>query len=612
MLIYLFLALVFIYKQKNSKLVIYSFMLLGIFAIALSFFAEYNFSSFSRLLVFISLLISVLSYAVSLQRLTREINIYLLLSPAMLMILSFFFYNSIEMLFYALFTLFTFTFLLLYHKMQSSLKNTLRINSLLYLFALPIVILLFLVFPRISYKNASYGFKGEAAKRTGHDGTMYIDAKSLLVPSSKLVMEVSFKKNVPAQSFLYFRGSTLYIDKGDQWIATERKTISYPKVRNALNIVEYNIKLYPHQKRWLYMLDLPLGLIKDASIDKDYITLSKRPLMDIYQYNGRSALNYLSVKEPLKSLNIALKVDINRDPKIYNQLKNTIDINAKDEIKAQKLLDFFKQKDLSYSLKPEPIDLSHPIDSFLLDSKVGYCVHFASSFASSARLLGIPSRIVTGYKADRSNAINNYLLVRESDAHAWVELYLENKGWVRFEPTATATRIIAPQNRDLSNSYTQAYLKTSTVSDILKQININYLYTRYLINNWILQYDRNKQVRLVKKLLSDSIFLLKFLIAILAIVLISAGLFFFFQKSSCNDAYLCEMQVLLKLLKKEGFVKNSTQTMSDFLSSIDNSKQAYKILKEINDLYHRGRYAKSNSNTLAMLKTKINEFKKSL
>ena len=182
MLIYLSLALIFIIKKKDSKIVMISFAVLGIIAIALSFMSEYNFSNFSRLLVFISLLIALLSWAVVLQRLTRQINFYLTISPAMLMILSFFFYNSIGMLFYALFTLFTFTLLLLYERMQSSISNALRINALLYLFSLPIVLLLFITFPRISYKNAKFGFKAEQIKRTGHDGTMYLDSKSLLVP----------------------------------------------------------------------------------------------------------------------------------------------------------------------------------------------------------------------------------------------------------------------------------------------------------------------------------------------------------------------------------------------------------------------------------------------
>lgn len=150
MLVYLFLALVFIIKKKSSTAVLIGFSLLGLIAIALSFFAEYNFSNFSRLIVFVSVISSILIFAVVLQRLTRTINFYLLISPALLMVLSFFFFNSIPMLFYALFTLFSFTFIILYARMQSSLGNVLRINGLLYLFSLPIVVLLFISFPRIS------------------------------------------------------------------------------------------------------------------------------------------------------------------------------------------------------------------------------------------------------------------------------------------------------------------------------------------------------------------------------------------------------------------------------------------------------------------------------
>lgn len=585
-------------------------MFLGLISISISFFSEYNFSSFSKLLVFISLLISILTYAVILQRLTRQINIYLLLSPSMLMILSFFFYNNIEMLGYALFTLFSFSFLLLYDKMQGSFKDVLRINILLYLFSLPIVALLFLVFPRISYKDASFGFKGEDIKRTGHDGTMFIDSKALLIPSSRLVMEVSFKKEVPPANSLYFRGSTLYTDKGNQWIGEKIKKVRYPRLKAAQNIIEYNIKLYPHQQHWLYMLDLPLVSLKDAHIDADYISLSKLPLFEIFQYSGKSALNYISLDSSKTSLQKALLVDKNRDPRTSKKLLEEININQKDSIKAQELLQYFRKADLSYSLRPKEIDLKHPLDSFLLDSKVGYCVHFASSFATSARLLGIPSRIITGYKADRSNAINNYLLVREADAHAWVELYLQGSGWVRFEPTSTASRILAPNDRSLSNSYTSTAFKNSALANFLKQVNIHYLYTRYLINTWVLQYDRNKQVSILKKILSDSFFLFKLLGSFLVFVLLCIFLFISFTKGRNEDRYVHELKDIIKFLKKKGFERKQGENISQFFMRLEGKIKNYGKLQELNDLYHLGRYAKTSDKTFILFKERIRAFKK--
>ena len=613
MLVYTFLALFFIIKKKDSKAVIISFSVLGIIAIGLSFFAEYNFSNFSRLLVFVSVIISLLMYAVILQRLTRTVNTYLIISPALLMILSFFFFNSIPMLFYALFALFSFTFFILYQRMQSSIKSVLRINGMLYLFSLPIVVLLFLTFPRISYKNARFGFTAEEIKRTGHDGTMHLDSNALLVPSPKMVMEVTFAKEIPSNHVLYFRGSVLYTDRGTRWTQDRRVTATKTVPLKVNNIIDYTVKLYPHSKQWIYMLDIPLLNPTNSVMDRDFITRSHQSIINTYTYTGRSALEYVLPKEDPQVLQKALHFDKDRDSRIYKELRERIDINTDDESKANKLVAFFSSLDLSYSLKPKKMDLTHPIDSFAYDSKVGYCVHFASAFALSARMIGIPSRIVTGYKADRSNAINNYLLVKEADAHAWVELYLQEKGWVRFEPTLTARRILAPDNSELSNTYTNSSLQLSTMQKLFKQANIYYMYTRYVINTWIIQYSRIKQMALLKKLVTNTIFLLQFLASIIGIILLSILAFILLQKKGCSDPLMCEMKKLLKLLRKEGFEKKRSETMYDFLVRVQMKEQLLVPVKEISELYHRYKYGKTQQkDLLAQLSAKILILKKSL
>jgi transglutaminase-like putative cysteine protease len=611
MLVYLLLALLFILKKKSSKAVLLAFGLLGPLAIAASFFADYNFTNFSRLLVFVSVILSLLIYALVLQRLTRSINFYLLISPALLMVLSFFFYNSIGMLFYALFTLFCFTFLLLYARMKSALANVLRINTLLYLFSLPLVVLLFLSFPRISYKNASFGFKAEIGKRTGHDGTMYLDSNALLVPSPKLVMEVSFDIEVPPDRTLYFRGSTLYVDKGTQW---ERGELQRAKseVTGSGKIVNYSVKLYPHHKRWLYMLDVPLLRVDKSRIDQDFITLFDKPLEEIIYYEGRSALNFSLFQEPSTLHKDALSVDTARDNRSYEALQKAVDPQAKDEVKAAQLMQFFSSLNLSYSLKPKETDLAHPVDSFLFDSKVGYCVHFAAAFANSARMVGLPSRIVTGYKADRANSINNYLLVKESDAHAWVELYLNGKGWTRFEPTASAKQILSVDNTADSGGYSPASTTDSTLQKLFKQANIYYMYSRYIINAWVLNYTRSKQMALLDELLNNTLFLLKFVATIAGLVLVSVMLFVVLHRREYGDPLVREMQVLMRILKKEGFVRASGETMSDFLQRVAASQSRYSALLAISALYHQQRYGNKEEPASKKLRAAILAFKKSL
>ncbi len=611
MLAYLLLALVFIIKKKSSKSVLVAFGLLGFLAIAGSFFADYNISNFSRLLLFVSVILSLLVYALVLQRLTRSINFYILISPALLMVLSFFFYNSIGMLFYALFTLFCFTFLLLYARMKSSFVNALRINALLFLFSLPIVVLLFLSFPRISYKNASFGFKAELEKRTGHDGTMYLDSKALLVPSSKLVMEVSFGKDVPPDNTLYFRGSTLYVDKGTRWERGERKRAKTEAVELDKR-VDYSVKLYAHHKRWLYMLDIPLLSPDNSRIGQDFITLRDKPVEEIYSYEGRSALEYKLMQESSSLHENTLYVDIERDKRSYEALKKAVDLQAKDEEKALQLLQFFSSLNLSYSLKPKEIDLAHPVDSFLFDSKVGYCVHFAAAFANSARMLGLPSRIVTGYKADRVNSINNYLIVRESDAHAWVELYLSGKGWTRFEPTSTAKQILSPDSTAPVGGNSAASTDASKLQKLFKLANIYYLYSRYVINTWVLNYSRSKQIALLNELLNNTLFLLKFVAAIAGFVLVSVLLFVLLQRQQHADPLLREMQNLMKILKKEGFVRAFGETMFDFLRRVAKSQSRYSGLAAISAIYHQQRYGNKEEQATKRLRAAILAFKKSL
>lgn len=612
MVIYLLISLFFMGKPQGKKSIM-GFMLLGLLAIFLSFFDQYNLSSLSRLLIFVSLILSLLVHAVILQRLTQEINLYLKISPALLMVLSFFYFNSISMLFYALFALFSFTFLILQYAMQSrDLGQLLRINVMLYLLSLPMVVFLFIVFPRISYKDASFGFQGESTKRSGHDGTMYLDSNALLVPSKKLVMEVSFKERIPADSLLYFRGSVLYEDRGDQWVEGEKATFTNPYPAKSDNSIEYRIKLYPHEQDWLYLLDLPLGYPKDAKGDTNYITHANKPITEIYQYDARSALRYISLPLQADVLSKASKVDIQKGPKVYQELKNKIDFNAPSPLKATALVNYFRSKELAYSLKPEAIDLNRPLDSFLLEGKTGYCVHFAASFATAARMIGIPSRIVTGYKASRKNGIENYLIVTQADAHAWVELYLDKQGWVRFEPTATASRVINVSNETLSNTYTQAYLQQSWWQKSFEQLNLYYLYTRHVISTWILQYDRFKQTKLLETLLSNTFALIKFVGALIGLALVSYFLFYVMQRSRPKDPLIKQMQVLIKLLNKEGFVMHKGENIESFLKRVKVCDEKYTLLGSISANYHQARYAKESNGAIEAIQSEIKSLKKRL
>jgi len=608
-LLYVILSMFVLIVNKNiSKVLIYFWMLLGLAVVGFSFIGEFNYVGLSRLKIFVSLLISLLIYAVMLQRLTREINVYILVSPGLLLILSFFFFNSITMLFYALSVLFIFVLLLLWKRMESPLTEAFKMSLTLFSMALPMVVILFLVFPRISFEKSNFGFKGEHNARMGHDGTMHLGSEALLVPSKKVVMEVLFDEMIPPDETLYFRGSVLYRDNIDHWrsrIYMKKSSALTPTI-NPKTEVSYHITLYPHWKKWIYMLDLPLDHPKKSKINSGFIVTYEKNIDEVLRYDGRSALQYrtpLVLEKGERS--DALYVDRKRYPLSAMAADKIIRENRGERERASAIITLFKDQNLTYSLRPKPMNMEHLSDAFLFESKVGYCVHFAATFATMARLSHIPARIVTGYKASRKNSVQNYLIVREEDAHAWVELYFEDAGWVRFETTATASHVIYDDQTGgvVDNS-------TEEKNAVVQTVKLYFMYAKHMIESWILEYSRYKQMTLLKKLLEDTLFLMQFLGAFVMLVALSIAGFTLLQREQCQDDALCAMRPLLKKLAKKGLHKRSSETMEAFLKRSLALFPKVLELERINTLYHHIRYAdQKDKATLSELRETIGDIK---
>ena len=146
---------------------------------------------------------------------------------------------------------------------------------------------------------------------------------------------------------------------------------------------------------------------------------------------------------------------------------------------------------------------------------------------------------------------------------------------------------------------------------LFKQVNIYYMYTRYVINTWIIQYSRTKQMSLLNNLLGNTMFLLKFIASILVFLLITIVSFILLQKRQCSDLILCEMAGILKLLKKEGFQRRRGETMSDFLHRVEENKAYSDLIRKISGLYHLYKYGKDkNEGLLAQLRASVFELKR--
>ncbi len=572
MLIFLILtSLMIIFVKNVSKSLVNSFMFLGLIIIFVSFYGELNYAGISRFSVFIKLTSSTLIYVIMLQRLSGSINFYLLFSPALLLILSFFFYNSISMLLYMVFAIFTFSTMLLWSVMNTTLGVVLKKSMSIFLLSLPIVLILFLVFPRISFETSNYGFTNDDIKRTSHDGEMSIGSSSLLVPSSRIVMEILFDGDVPQSDDLYFRGSTLYTKYTDTWKQIKLKKHYFKPLRAKAKKTTYKVTLYPTYKPYIYSLDFAQEGIKNSMINDDSVIISNKAIKDITHYKITS---YFSSKnhENISKAKRAISLDFNqsRYPQL-NILAKTLK-STSDQESLDNLINYFKKSELIYSLKPL-IDEKNPEESFLFKYKKGYCVHFASTFTLLARALNIPSRVVTGYKSNKEYLHKNYLIIKESDAHAWVEVYID-KEWKRIDPTIYASKI---ESQEKPNKY-------------ISELSLNYLYLKHIIENWILDYTRDKQMNILKKLLDDSSFALKFTFYVLIFISITTLLGISLRKDEKLHITQKPINTLLKKLEKLGYKKAANEDINIFLKSINIPE-----LNKINRLYHKLRYSKSSS-----------------
>jgi hypothetical protein len=546
------------------------------------------------------------------QRLTREINIYLLLSPFFFFALSLFFFHGMLMLIYVIFEVFFLLWMILSHRMQGNLVEGFRSSMVMFMYSLPWVVVLFIFFPRISFEHASYGFKGETVQRMGHDGTMYLDNKALLVPSDRIVMEVGFEEKIPASHLLYFRGSILYIDKKNHWepipsfIKRKEVTVNHNK---RAKTVHYTVTLYPTQKKWLYLLDIPTQSVKKSHLDRDFISTVKDTIREPLHYGANSTLSRTFADTlDTYTLNVSSTVHKEHNPRTYIKALEIKDSIGSKKHRAKALMKFFNAQSLTYTLKPEALDINHTTDSFLFDKKRGYCVHFASSFVTMARMLGIPARIVTGYKGDISNGLNNYLAIKERDAHAWAELYID-KHWVRYETTSTASHIEA-QNEDNTNTNTQ----NRTSNPWVKKINLYLMYTKYQVETWILYYSNIRQKQLLEYAKDNPTFIFIFLLSLLGFFLSTFLILSYLKRPKYSFEALGILQPLLHTLKKKGFVRKKEETLHQYLIRyIYENKETCRHIKcivEIDKLYESIVYNEKNqSEELRKLKQLIKAVK---
>ena len=393
---------------------------------------------------------------------------------------------------------------------KAPLREAARIAGGMALLGAPIMAVLFMLFPRMA---PLWGIPSDAmAGRSGLSASMQVGAMASLALDDGIAMRVRFEGRPPAQSALYFRGPVLSLLDGRVWRpqysdfgrqATTELQVSGPPVN-------YQVTLEPNNRPWLLTLDATPSAPSSAaqpglgaSMTPDLQWLASRPITDLTRYQVQSYPQFRYGPQranPSLQTFVALPAGFNpRTLQLAADMRRT-QPGASTAALVNSVLQRLRTGGYHYTLDPGEYGV-HTADEFWFDRKEGFCEHIASSFVILMRALDVPARIVTGYQGGELNGLDGFWMVRQSDAHAWAEVWMADRGWTRVDPTGavspgrvgTFTRLQAPRGVIVDTL-------VNVSPDTAKRLRAAWDAVNNGWNQWVLNYSQSKQLDLLKNI----------------------------------------------------------------------------------------------------------------
>lgn len=384
-----------------------------------------------------------------------------------------------------------------------------RIAGRLLLLGAPLAALLFVLFPRL---GPLWGIPGDGLSgRSGLSASMQVGNIARLALDDSIAMRVRFEGAPPLAPELYFRGPVLSTFDGRDWLALQASFL--PRQQPPANLqvsgapLHYEVTLEPHNRPWLLTLDatprapeLP-GL--SARMTRDLQWQANAPVREIVRYQAQAYPQFRhGPLTPMASLQDYLDLPPGFNPRTRawaDELRG--DPHLSDSAaRVEAALTRLREGGYRYTLEPG-VTGPHSADDFWFDSKLGFCEHIASAFVILMRASGVPARIVTGYQGGERNAVDGFWIVRQSDAHAWAEVWLAGQGWVRVDPTtAVAPGRVGTLQRLRPPAGVLAGALGAVSPDLLRQWRALWEATNNRWNQWILNYSQSRQLSLLQQL----------------------------------------------------------------------------------------------------------------
>ncbi len=508
--------------------------------------------------------------------------------------------------------------------LRRNLVYGLRLAATLLLKAVPLALAMFVLFPRI--EGSLWGLPGASGTAlTGLADFLQPGSVHRLIVSDAPTFRVEFEGEAPAPAQMYWRTLVLSQVDGARWSRGNARVL--PGVAAFTRRgppVKYRITLEPNNRPWLPALDLPITAPPRARVLPGHVFEHRRPVRERLSYTLVSYPRYhtggLTRAERTEALQLPETVSAR-----VQALAKDWRTNASADIDiARAALAYFREQPFFYTLTP-PLLGADPVDEFLFTTRRGFCGYFASAFVTLMRAAGVPSRIVQGYLGGEYNPAGKYWIVRQSDAHAWAEIWVPQHGWLRVDPTAAvapervelgidAVRRLELTGVELGRLSTEALRKLIALgwfANSMRTINWYWDATNLAWHRWVLGFDRRQQQRLLSSLHLPALSWRGLLLALALVVACSLLVLAVFTRRGSGDPVQVQYRRYCQKLARIGLRRGGAEGALSFAQRTGSARPDLKPdVDAVTELYLRLRYgANAGGEQLRALRRRIARFR---
>lgn len=491
-------------------------------------------------------------------------------------------------------------------------RNSFRTSSRLLLYAAPLAIAMWILFPRLSTPFWAVPIDTSRGT-TGLSNTMSPGDISDLSLSNEVAFRVAFEGEVPPPRERYWRGLVLTNFNGRTWTAAPL----LDNRRNARSGIEYlgdpylyTITMEPTQQQYIFALELPYNVegLNQLRIGRQQELWNVTPIEQRVAYTVESYTRF-TMQPGMGQMRRDWYTDIyDQGNERTTEFAREMRADAETDVEfVNNVLDHFNRQEFYYTLEPPPLG-SNPVDRFLFETRRGFCEHYASAFTFMMRSAGIPARVVVGFQGGELNPIGGHMVVRMSDAHAWSEVWIEGEGWRRVDPTAA----VAPERIEYSAGDPEfdgmaASWGFSGRIPLLENVVMTWDAINAKWNEWILGYGPEKQNSFMEFLgMEDPNWrklLMTMIITVITLVIAISGIMMLRYRPPKRDP---AVRLYLAFVKKTGVEPKTGETATNFAArAAEQSKMPADEIAAVTNAFIETRYGGGGDESFARLKNAV-------